>query len=107
MLGGKATKSSNRLGSRTESAQGDGDSADRDTIRKRERWSEEAVLGEGIGPENIDTMSRKNREKVEDREEIEEIAPQPLATATSWGGGIDMLLLMQMWMEESKSKDET
>ena len=107
MLGGKATKSFNRLGSRTESAQGDGDSADRDTIRRREMWSEEAVLGEGIVPENIDTMGRKNREKVEDREEVEEIAPQPLVTASSGGGGNDMLLLMQMWIEESKRKDET
>ena len=52
-------------------------------------------------------MSSKNREKVEGREEVEEIAPQPLATALSGGGGNDMLLLMQMWMEESKRKDET
>ena len=65
------------------------------------------MFEEPIVPDNIKQMSRKNREKVEEREEVDEVAHQPLATAMSEGGGNDMLLMMQMWMEESKRKDET
>ena len=58
-------------------------------------------------PENIGEMSRKNRERVEEREEVEEGVQPPLVTAMSVGGGNDMVLMMQMWMEESKRIDET
>ena len=105
-LRGKVAKQSTRLGSRTESAQGEGDSVDRDTFRRREKWSEEAVFEKPQRPENIGEMSRKNREKVEEREEVEGVQP-PLVTAMCGGGGNDMVLMMQMWMEESKRKDET
>jgi len=93
---------------RTESAQGDWHSADRNTIDRREKWSEETVLGEDIVPENLDTMSSRNRDKGENRKEAEEedVVPQPLTTATSGRGWNDMVLLMQMWMKESKRKEE-
>ena len=101
---GKVVKQSCRLGSRTESEQGE-DSTLRDTVR--DRWSEEAVFNEPLAVESLREMSRKNnRERVEEREEVDEGVLQPQATAVKSGEGNDMMVWMQMWMEESKRKDE-
>ena len=77
VLRGKVAKQPSRLGSRTESAQGEGESVDRDSFRRREKWSDEAVFEEPIAPENIGEMSRKNRERVEEREEVDEGVQPP------------------------------
>ena len=52
-------------------------------------------------------MSRKNnRERLEGREEVKDGVQHPPTTTVRPGGGGDMMGLMQMWMEDSKCKED-
>ena len=98
-----------RVGSRnTDSGRGESDSTLGSVARgQRERWLEEAVHNEPVVNDCLTEMSRnKNKERHEDREDAEDTAQQPPGAKAASGGAGDMMAWMQMWMQESKRKED-
>ena len=71
------------------------------TKSRREQWSEEAECGDILGSVDGEEMS-KNRTKDRDAKEEAEEAPSGAGRAAT----VDVASLMQMWMEESRRRDE-
>ena len=91
-----------------DSGQADGESGvDRVSKSCRERLSEEAMCNEPLESQEVEEMSRnRNKDKTEGRDDVGEVEQTPLMAAGRPGWGGDMMIFMQMWMEESRRRDE-
>ena len=91
-----------------DSGQGDSDSGVFRLGRsRREQWSEEAVCEEPlVNSDALEMSKNKGKEKNEGRDDAEHTSQQVPLLASKPGGGVDMVSLMQLWMEEGRRRDE-
>ena len=59
-----------------------------------------------MNSEALEISKNKGKEKNEGRDDAEDTSQQVPLLASKAGGGVDMVSLMQLWMEEGRRRDE-